>query len=217
MADPHDAALGIVAAGAALEASGLAPAASGNLSVRTADGTLLTPTGTRLGALDAAALARLDEAGARVAGPLPSKEAPLHLAIYRARPDARAIVHLHAPDAVAVSCLVDLDPDDALPAYTAYRVMRIGRLPLVGYLPPGDPALGDAAAAAAPRAGRGLLLANHGLVGVGQGTSTRPSRWPRRSRRRPASTCALPGWRCGSSPRPSEPRSSGGLAEDDPV
>ena len=168
MADPHDAALGIVAAGAALEASGLAPAASGNLSVRTADGMLLTPTGTRLGALDAAALALLDEAGTPVSGPAPSKEAPLHLAIYRARPDARAIVHLHAPDAVAVSCLVDLDPDDALPAYTAYRVMRIGRLPLVGYLPPGDPALGDAAAAAAPRAGRGLLLANHGLVAWGR-------------------------------------------------
>ena len=128
---------------------------------------LLTPTGTRLGALDAAALARLDEAGTSP-GPSPSKEAPLHLAIYGARPDARAIVHLHAPHAVAVSCLTDLDPDDALPAYTAYRVMRIGRLPLVGYLPPGDPALGDAAAAAAPRAGRGLLLANHGLVAWGR-------------------------------------------------
>ena len=158
----------IVAEGAALEAAGLAPAASGNLSVRIADGMLLTPTGTRLGALGAAALARLDEAGTRVSGPLPSKEAPLHLAIYRARPDARAIVHLHAPHAVAVSCLADLDPDDALPAYTAYRVMRIGRLPLVGYVPPGDPALGDAAAAAAPRAGRGLLLANHGLVAWGR-------------------------------------------------
>ena len=164
----HVAAQEIVAAGAALEAAGLAPAASGNLSVRTADGMLLTPTGTRLGALEAAQLARLDEAGTRLSGPSPSKEAPLHLAIYRARPDARAIVHLHAPHAVAVSCLADLDPDDALPAYTAYRVMRIGRLPLVGYLPPGDPALGDAAAAAAPGAGRGLLLANHGLVAWGR-------------------------------------------------
>jgi 3-dehydro-4-phosphotetronate decarboxylase len=102
-----------------------------------------------------------------VSGPSPSKEAPLHLAIYRVRPDAHAIVHLHAPNAVAASCLADLDEGDALPAYTAYRVMRIGRLPLVGYLPPGDPALGDAAATAAPRAGRGLLLANHGLVAWG--------------------------------------------------
>ena len=163
----HDAASSIVGAGAHLEAAGLAPAASGNLSARTTDGLLLTPTGTRLGALDAAALARLDEAGTGVAGRSPSKEAPLHLAIYRVRPDALAIVHLHAPHAVAVSCLADLDPDDALPAYTAYRVMRIGRLPLVGYLPPGDPALGDAAATLAPGAGRGLLLANHGLVAWG--------------------------------------------------
>jgi 3-dehydro-4-phosphotetronate decarboxylase len=157
----------IVAAGAALEAAGLAPAASGNLSTRLAHGLLLTPTGTRLGALNPTTLARLDEAGTRVAGSRPSKEAPLHLAIYRVRPDARAIVHLHASNSVAVSCLADLDPEDALPAYTAYRVMRIGRLPLVGYLPPGDPALGDAAAGAAPRAGRGLLLANHGLVAWG--------------------------------------------------
>jgi 3-dehydro-4-phosphotetronate decarboxylase len=164
---PPEAARGIVAAGAALEAAGLAPAASGNISVRTADGMLLTPTGIRVGALDAAALARLDPVGAHVSGARPSKEAPLHLAIYRVRPDAGAIVHLHAPNAAAVSCLAELDPDDALPAYTAYRVMRIGRLPLVGYVPPGDPALGEAAAAAAPRAGRGLLLANHGLVAWG--------------------------------------------------
>jgi ribulose-5-phosphate 4-epimerase/fuculose-1-phosphate aldolase len=163
----NEAARSIVAAGAALQAAGLAPAASGNLSTRLAGGMLLTPTGTRLGALDRAALARLDEAGTSVSGPPPSKEAPLHLAIYRVRPDARAIVHLHAPNAVAVSCLADLDREDALPPYTAYRVMRIGRLPLVGYLPPGDPALGDAAAAAAARAGRGLLLANHGLVSWG--------------------------------------------------
>src|SRR5699024_3068578 len=139
-----DAARSIVAAGAALQAAGLAPAASGNLSTRSAAEILLTPTGTRLGGLDPEVLARLEGAATRVSGPPPSKEAPLHLAIYRVRPDARAIVHLHSPDAVAVSCLADLDPHDALPAYTAYRLMRVGRLPLVDYLPPGDPGLGDA-------------------------------------------------------------------------
>jgi 3-dehydro-4-phosphotetronate decarboxylase len=163
----HDPARSIAAAGEGLQAAGFAPAASGNLSARVDGGIVLTPTGTRLGALEPATMARLDEAGTHVSGPSPSKEAPLHLAIYRVRPDAHAIVHLHAPNAVAASCLADLDEDDALPAYTAYRVMRIGRLPLVGYLPPGDPALGDAAATAAPRAGRGLLLANHGLVAWG--------------------------------------------------
>lgn len=169
MPDPTDpAADAIVRAGAAFEAAGLAPAASGNLSTRSGDHVLLTPTGSRLGALDPGALALIGPDGGVVAGPAPSKEWPLHLAVYRARPDARAIVHLHAPASVAVSCLATLDPHDAIPPYTAYRVMRIGRLPLVPYIPPGDPALGAAAAEIAAGAGRGLLLANHGLVGWGR-------------------------------------------------
>jgi ribulose-5-phosphate 4-epimerase/fuculose-1-phosphate aldolase len=158
----------IVRAGAAFEAAGLAPAASGNLSIRDGDRVILTPTGARLGALDAATLAVVGLDGTAVGGRAASKEWPLHVAIYRARPDAQAIVHLHAPASVAVSCLATLDPDDAIPAYTAYRVMRIGRLPLVPYRPPGDPGLGDAAAARAALAGRGLLLANHGLVAWGR-------------------------------------------------
>ena len=168
MADRAHAAQAIVRAGAAFEAAGLAPAASGNLSIREDGQVLLTPTGSRLGSLDGTTLAILGVDGSPVAGRAPSKEWPLHLALYRARRDARAIVHLHAPASVAVSCLAGLDPDDAIPAYTAYRVMRIGRLPLVPYLPPGDPGLGDAAAALAGRAGRGLLLANHGLVAWGR-------------------------------------------------
>src|SRR4051794_36676527 len=168
MREATDDAAAIVGAGSALEANGLAPAASGNLSIRRGDEIVLTPTGVRLGALDPATLAVLDARGSSVAGGAPSKEWPLHLAIYRVRPDARAIVHLHAPASVAVSCLANLDDYDAIPAYTAYRVMRIGRLPLVPYLPPGDPGLGDAAAARATDAGRGMLLANHGLVAWGR-------------------------------------------------
>lgn len=168
MADSADDAARIVRAGAAFEAAGLAPAASGNLSIRHDDGILMTPTGVRLGGLDPGTLTVLDLDGSPRTGAAPSKEWPLHVAIYRVRPGARAIVHLHAPASVAVCCLATLDADDAIPAYTAYRVMRIGRLPLVPYLPPGDPALGEAAAARATDAGNGLLLANHGLVAWGR-------------------------------------------------
>ena len=161
------AAHGIVQVGRALAAAGLAPGASGNVSVRMGEGMLITPTGTRLGALHVNGLSRLDAAGGPSGDAAPSKEWPLHAGIYRVRPDATAIVHLHAPDAVAVACLADLDASDAIPAYTAYRVMRIGRLPLVPYVAPGDPALGQAAATVASGAGRGLLLANHGLVAWG--------------------------------------------------
>ena len=158
----------IVETGRALAAAGLAPGASGNVSVRDVDRILMTPTGTRLGALDPGSLSVLALDGPRIAGPKPSKEWPLHVALYAARPDAGAIVHLHSADSVAVACLADLDPADALPPYTAYQVMRIGRLPLVPYVAPGDPSLGSRAAECAPAAGRGLLLANHGLVAWGR-------------------------------------------------
>jgi ribulose-5-phosphate 4-epimerase/fuculose-1-phosphate aldolase len=163
MAEPSEVEV-VVAVSRHLAAAGLAPGASGNVSIRTGDGIRITPTGSRLGSLAVAQLSLVDREGTHLGGERPSKEWPLHAAIYAARADAGAIVHLHAPASVAVACLADLDASDAIPAYTAYRVMRIGRLPLVPYLPPGDPGLGDAAAASAATAGRGLLLANHGLV-----------------------------------------------------
>ena len=96
----------------------------------------------------------------------PTKEVWLHLALYAERPDARAIVHLHSTYAVAVACLDDVDPDDVLPPLTPYYVMRVGRLPLVPYGRPGDPALADAVRRRA-RESHALLLANHGPIVAG--------------------------------------------------
>jgi 3-dehydro-4-phosphotetronate decarboxylase len=169
MTDPEDVRLrhSIVDSGARLAARGLAHGASGNLSVRLGDGTILvTPTGARLGALDADRLARLTPDGRPTDGDPPSKEWPLHVATYEARPDAGAIVHLHSRHAVAVACLSDVPADDALPTYTAYQAMRVGRLRLVGFHQPGDPELARAVAVAAADA-RSILLANHGLVAAG--------------------------------------------------
>jgi ribulose-5-phosphate 4-epimerase/fuculose-1-phosphate aldolase len=72
-------------------------------------------------------------------------------------------VHLHATHSVAVSCLRGIDPDDVLPPITAYYVMRVGRLPLIPYYAPGDPALAGAIGALADRH-KAVLLANHGPV-----------------------------------------------------
>jgi ribulose-5-phosphate 4-epimerase/fuculose-1-phosphate aldolase len=158
----------IVDAGRRVADRGLAHGASGNLSIRLPDGSILvTPTGCRLAAIDGASLSRLRPDGVRAAGDPPSKEWPLHVATYRARPDAGAIVHLHARHAVAVSCLRDLDAADAIPTYTAYQAMRVGPLALVPFHPPGDPALAEAVGTAAAGA-RSLLLANHGLVAAGR-------------------------------------------------
>ncbi|GAA4907862.1 ribulose-5-phosphate 4-epimerase/fuculose-1-phosphate aldolase [Nonomuraea thailandensis] len=152
--------------GASLFARRLTHGRTGNLSARTGGGFLITPGGGSLGAVGDLSLVSL--AGEHLDGPRPSKEAFLHAALYRARPDAGAVVHLHSTHAVAVSCHAGLDPDDALPPLTAYYVMRVGRLPLLPYHAPGDPALGPIAERAA-RTAHALLLANHGPIVAGAG------------------------------------------------
>lgn len=139
---------------------------SGNISLRVNDGLLITPTNSSMGSLDPAKISLVDEAGLHLDGDKPSKELFLHLAMYRQRPQERAIVHLHSTYSVAVSCIKGIDHTDVLPPITAYYVMRVGRLPLVPYYPPGDASLADAVAAQASEA-RAVLLANHGPVVAG--------------------------------------------------
>ena len=153
----------LVALGRSLFERGLTHGSTGNLSVRTGDGFLMTPTGVSLGSLDPARLSRLDAAGLHVGGDAPTKEASLHLAMYGERGNDRAVVHLHAVHSVAVSVLGDTDPHSALPPLTAYFAMRIGTLPMLPYFPPGDAALAAAVGRAASRH-HALLLANHGPV-----------------------------------------------------
>ena len=136
---------------------------TGNISVKLEDGWLLTPTGSSLGELDPERLSRLDRDGQLVGGDKPTKETFLHFAMYEQRPSLGAVVHLHSTQSVAVSVMDGIDEQDALPPLTAYYVMRVGRLPLVPYYPPGDKALAEAVRAKA-RENHALLLANHGPV-----------------------------------------------------
>jgi ribulose-5-phosphate 4-epimerase/fuculose-1-phosphate aldolase len=146
---------------------GLTMGSSGNISVRIDDGWLLTPTNACLGRLDPAAIAKLDDDGNHVSGDPPTKEAFLHRAVYEERADSGAVVHLHSTHSVAVSCLPDVDPRDVLPPLTAYYVMRVGKLPLVPYFPPGDRALAAAVRGLAAKHSA-VLLANHGPVVAGK-------------------------------------------------
>ena len=134
----------ICAVGASIHSRGLTHGATGNISVRLADGWLMTPTGSNLGNLDPDRLSRLDGSGKHIGGDKPTKENFLHLAVYDQRPGSGAVVHLHATHSVAVSVLADLDPADLLPPITAYYVMRIGKLPLVPFYAPGDAKLAEA-------------------------------------------------------------------------
>jgi ribulose-5-phosphate 4-epimerase/fuculose-1-phosphate aldolase len=157
----------IVELGASFFRRGLTFGRTGNLSALDDDGTvIMTPTGVSLERLRIDSLSRLDPTGRHIVGPLPTKEAFLHLAFYRARPHARAVVHTHSTYSAAVSCLRDVDPTNALPVLTAYYAMRVGALPLLPYHAPGDETLGAVAQSAAERH-HALLLANHGPIVAG--------------------------------------------------
>jgi ribulose-5-phosphate 4-epimerase/fuculose-1-phosphate aldolase len=161
----------ICAFGKSLFDRGLTFGSAGNLSVRLDDGWLMTPTNVSLGALDPARLAKLDAAGNVVAGDKPTKEAFLHLSMYAQRSNAGAIVHLHSTHSVAVSVLADVDPHQPIPPITAYYVVRIGRLALLPYYPPGDESLAGAVREVAGKH-HAVLLANHGPVVAGKDLET---------------------------------------------
>jgi ribulose-5-phosphate 4-epimerase/fuculose-1-phosphate aldolase len=152
--------------GESLFTRGLTFGSAGNISVRLEGGWLMTPTNVSLGRLDPARLAKLDANGKLVSGDPPTKETFLHRAMYSERPQATAVVHLHSTYSVAVSALADIDTANVLPPITAYYVMRVGRLPLVAYYPPGDLALADAVQRLAGKH-HAVLLANHGPVVAG--------------------------------------------------
>jgi 3-dehydro-4-phosphotetronate decarboxylase len=153
--------------GRSLFERGLTPGSSGNISVRLADGDwLVTPTNASLGFLDPARISRLSAQGHLVSGDPPTKEIPLHSALYETRASARAIVHLHSTHSVAVSMLPEIDPRAVLPPLTAYYLMRVGHTALVPYYRPGDPAVAGAIRGLAGRYAS-VLLANHGPVVAG--------------------------------------------------
>jgi ribulose-5-phosphate 4-epimerase/fuculose-1-phosphate aldolase len=161
----------IVRAGASLFNRGLTHGSTGNISIALPDGGwLMTPTGSSLGTLDPARLSKLDATGRLIEGDKPTKEAFLHTTMYGARPGSGAVVHLHSTHSVAVSCLDGIDHDNCLPPITAYYAMRIGRLPLVPYYPPGDETLAEAVGALAGKH-HAVLLANHGPVVAGTSLS----------------------------------------------
>jgi ribulose-5-phosphate 4-epimerase/fuculose-1-phosphate aldolase len=121
----------------------------------------MTPTNTSLGRLTPNDISILDADGTWLAGGRPSKERILHQALYDQFPETRAVAHVHSTHAVAWSCIHDLNPEEPLPVLTAYYAMRVDRLGLVGYFPPGDEGL---AVALKNTRKRCALLANHGSI-----------------------------------------------------
>ncbi|MGB1871497.1 MAG: aldolase [Candidatus Puniceispirillaceae bacterium] len=147
---------------------GLTGGSTGNISARTGDGGLLvSPTGTSFGRLDPARLSRFDAAGTLIDGDAPTKEMPLHAAFYETRSNAGAVVHLHSCHSVALSMLPDIDPDNFLPPMTPYAIMKLGKVKLLPFFLPGDPAMGEAVRGLAGKRSA-VMLANHGPVVAGK-------------------------------------------------
>ena len=147
---------------------GLTGGSTGNISARTEDGGLLvSPTGTSFGRLDPGRLSRFDAEGTLIDGDKPTKEMPLHAAFYDTRSTAGAVVHLHSCHSVALSMMPDADSDNFLPPLTPYGIMKLGRVKLLPFFMPGDPAMGEAVRGLAGKRSA-VMLANHGPVVAGK-------------------------------------------------
>jgi ribulose-5-phosphate 4-epimerase/fuculose-1-phosphate aldolase len=147
---------------------GLTGGSTGNISARTEDGGLLvSPTGTSFGRLDPARLSRFDAQGVLIGGDAPTKEMPLHAAFYETRSTAGAVVHLHSCHSVALSLMPDADEENFLPPLTPYSIMKLGRVKLLPFFLPGDPAMGEAIRGLAGKRSA-VMLANHGPVVAGK-------------------------------------------------
>ena len=148
-------------------ARGLIVGSSGNVSARTADGMVITPSGGDPDTVAASDLASIGWDGEMVgvtqgdlsASVTPSSEWAMHAAVYRVCPDAAFIVHAHADACTALACL-----GSELPAFH-YMVVQFGGedVRCAPYVTFGTPALADVAAEAI-RGRTGCLLANHGMI-----------------------------------------------------
>ncbi len=154
----------IVAAARKMQALGLSPGRSGNISIRWEAGMLITASGVRPDEMQAGAdVIFVDGAGHWAArGKVPSSERQFHQAIYEARADIGAVVHCHSCFATALACA-----HLQIPAFH-YMVAKAGGadIPLAPYATYGTPELA-AHAAAALASRNACLLANHGQIAIG--------------------------------------------------
>lgn len=146
--------------------AGLVRGTSGNLSARPpgADWCLVTPSGVDYETMRGADLVKVGLDGEPAPGSLkPSVDTPVHIAVYRLRPDVASVIHTHSPYAAAFSTLHREVP----PLITESAGYLGGRVRVLQYVPPARPDTGDQVAAGLG-ADRAILLPNHGVVAVGE-------------------------------------------------
>ena len=127
----------------------------------------ITRSGSCFGRLCAEDFSVMTLAGEHLSGGKPSKEYPLHLAVYRHKPDAGAVIHTHGEYAILWSFVPVADETDAIPPHTPYLAMKLGRVGLIPYEKPGSKEL-FAAFEARTDQSDGYLLRQHGAVVPGK-------------------------------------------------
>ncbi len=144
---------------------GLIAGFDGNASVRSGRGTVLvTPAGVHKGLMNPRDVVELDlQTGAPVSGGQPTSEIGMHLAVLKQRSDVTAVVHSHAPTAVAMSLLRNISINGVLPEL----VIALGEVKTVPYARPGTDALAQRVAAALEQS-NAVIIERHGTVAVGR-------------------------------------------------
>ena len=161
----------LIAASRTLYDRKLIHAAGGNTSVRDGDFVWISQTGAELGKLTKDKIVKVDLDGKVLEGKAPSKEMGMHLAMYRARKNARAVIHVHPTYSIAFSTLISRESNDVVPPYTMAFYVRAGRVPMIPYHPSGSHSLHEAVEALAP-VHHAILLRQHGLIVAGADMST---------------------------------------------
>ena len=152
----------IIAIGQALDAAGLVPNKSGNVSCRSAGGFLITPAGKPYRNLVPDDLVELPARGEPAAsGRRPSSEWRMHAAIYAARSDATAIVHTHSPRATALACT-----GRGIPPFHYMIALAGGDVRCTSYATFGTAELAETAVRGLDGR-RAVLLGNHGVIAIG--------------------------------------------------
>ncbi|MBX3062729.1 MAG: class II aldolase/adducin family protein [Anaerolineae bacterium] len=148
------------AAGRSMIEMELAWGNSGNISARSsADSFLITATGTRLGELSLDDFAECPLEGAFAGERKPSKEVPMHRAIYQTRPEINVVLHSSPFYSTMIAC-TDLNIPSGWFIEAMYYLERVAR---VRYQHPGTEALGEAVRDKASTSNI-LLLQNHGVL-----------------------------------------------------
>ena len=156
----------MIEAGRRLWQRGLIAASDGNISCRVAEGFLITPSGLAKGFLTEEDLLLVDERGRVLAGSRrPSIETGMHLAVYRACPEAQALVHAHPPLTTAFT-LTGQDMNEDAPDEVK---LQLGSIAVAAYGEAGSAELAQNVARAAQSGANAVLLSRHGALTAGDG------------------------------------------------